>query len=85
MGIYIEEGKRGFTEDEITEIKEALKVWESVPTSYVCFRIAVYYQDPISLTTPDALPTISMYVTEQMILERMWNQILRQWMLEEGY
>ncbi len=64
VGIYIEEGKRGFTEDEITEIKEALKVWESVPTSYACFRIAGYYQDPISLTTPDALPTISMYVTE---------------------
>ncbi|HOV32459.1 MAG TPA: hypothetical protein PLX23_03750 [Candidatus Hydrogenedens sp.] len=64
VGIYIEEGKRGFTEDEIVEIKEALKVWEDVPTSYACFRVAGYYQDPISLTTPDALPTISMYVTE---------------------
>lgn len=64
VGIYIERGKRGFTDDEIEEIKKALKVWEEVPTSYACFRIIGYYEDPISLTTPDALPTISMYVTE---------------------
>ncbi|HOL19459.1 MAG TPA: hypothetical protein PK813_04365 [Candidatus Hydrogenedens sp.] len=63
IGIYIEEGKRGFTDEEIEKVKEALKVWEDVPTSYACFRIAGYYQDPLSLTTPDALPTISLYVT----------------------
>ncbi len=64
IGIYIERGKRGFTDDEIEKVKEALKVWEEVPTSYACFRIMGYYEDPISLTTPDTLPTISMYVTE---------------------
>jgi len=64
VGIYIERGKRGFTDDEIEKVKEALKVWEDVPTSYACFRIIGYYEDPISLTTPDSLPTISMYVTE---------------------
>ncbi len=64
VGIYIERGKRGFTDDEIEKIKNALKVWEEVPTSYACFRILGYYEDPISLTTPDTLPTISLYVTE---------------------
>ncbi|MGC9053649.1 MAG: hypothetical protein ACP5KS_07160 [Candidatus Hydrogenedens sp.] len=64
IGIYIERGKRGFTDDEIEKVKEALKVWEEVTTSYACFRIIGYYEDPISLTVPDSLPTISMYVTE---------------------
>lgn len=73
IGVYIEEGPRGFKPDEIEDVLEAMKVWESVPTSYASFRVIGYYQDPISLTVPDVLPTISMYVapadaTEEGIL-----------------
>ncbi|MCX8063816.1 MAG: hypothetical protein N3G21_01425 [Candidatus Hydrogenedentes bacterium] len=64
VGVYIEEGKRGFKPEEIEDIKFAIEVWNSVPTSYASVRISGYYQDPLSLTIPDALPTISMYVTE---------------------
>ena len=64
VGVYIEEGKRGFKPEEIEDIISAIEVWNSVPTSYASVRIAGYYQDPLSLTIPDALPTISMYVTE---------------------
>lgn len=69
VGVYIEEPKRGFKLEEIEKIESAIKVWNSVPTSYASVRIAGYYQDPLSQTIPDALPTISMYVTEADVVD----------------
>lgn len=45
--VEIEVGKSGFTEDELTLIRESFATWEEVPQSYGSFYEAGTFQDPI--------------------------------------
>ncbi|MCK5863298.1 MAG: hypothetical protein KAH38_12490, partial [Candidatus Hydrogenedentes bacterium] len=60
----IEGGPRGFTLDEIEQVKAGFKVWHDVPTSYVALRFAGVIEDPIipGIGLPDYLPTVFMQV-----------------------
>lgn len=45
--VEIEVGKSGFTEEELTLIRESFLTWEEVPQSYASFYEAGTFQDPI--------------------------------------
>jgi len=47
----IESGQNGFTSEEIEIVKEAFKVWEDVPTSYIKFRFTNNVSDPFDFST----------------------------------
>lgn len=67
LQIYVESGKAGFRPDEIQVIREAMDVWQDVPTSYMTFKIKDQFSDPIPVTLGDGLPTIQMQVTEDAV------------------
>ncbi|HDP33897.1 MAG TPA: hypothetical protein ENN29_02170 [Candidatus Hydrogenedentes bacterium] len=62
----IEGGRRGFTLDEIEQVKAGFKTWQDVPTAYAAFRFVGVIEDPIVPGTgsPDFLPTVFMQVSE---------------------
>ena len=62
----IESGPKGFSPDEIEQVKAGFKVWENVPTAYAAFRYAGEIEDPIipGLGSPDFLPQVFMQVTD---------------------
>lgn len=63
--LFVEGGPRGFTSDEIQAIRDAIVVWEDVPTSFIAFQIKAIFQDPIFLTGSDlgdAISTVQMNV-----------------------
>lgn len=66
LEILIEGGSRGFTQDEISVVKESLQVWQDVPTTYASFRVTGIVEDPIfvaSTSSPDFLSVIAMQVS----------------------
>ena len=44
---WIEGGRSGFTDEEIEIVKQALRVWASVPTSYASFRLVATLEEPV--------------------------------------
>lgn len=65
IGVLLESGPRGFNSDEIQIVKDALQVWEDVPTSFASFRVLGETQDILlSGVAPDGENTIVMQVTE---------------------
>ena len=66
LELYVETGKSGFTDEEAQIVQESFDVWQEVPTSYACFNIEGYFQDPLnsgSSTAPDTRLTVNMYVS----------------------
>lgn len=61
----IEGGPRGFTPDEIEQVKAGFQTWQDVPTSYAAFRFAGVIEDPLvpGIGLPDYLPQVFMQVT----------------------
>jgi len=66
LEIVMEVGPRGFTPDEVAEVRRAMQTWEDVPTSYASFGTITESQDVVQAdnTTPDFLTTITMQVGE---------------------
>ncbi len=57
---FIEEGNLGWRESEIVTIREALDLWQNVPTAYVAFREQGRLVNPRPGTDGDRLNTISL-------------------------
>jgi len=66
LEIVMEVGPRGFTPDEVAEVRRAMQTWEDVSNSYASFGTISESQDIIqpNNTTPDFLTTITMQVGE---------------------
>ncbi|MCF6283707.1 MAG: hypothetical protein L3K26_00730, partial [Candidatus Hydrogenedentes bacterium] len=69
--VYIENGKSGYTEEEVEIVWEALRVWERIPQSDAASSIVGFVQDPIFTGQDvfDTLNVIAMQVTETQDLD----------------
>lgn len=54
----VEGGTYGYTDDEITTIREAFDVWQDVPTSYIGFQFQGTNQDPMEIS-PDIVDMVN--------------------------
>lgn len=68
----IEGGRSGFTVEEIELVKQALRIWASVPTSYASFRLVAIMEEPVPVGEAqgedlDTLSVIAMQVDDTMV------------------
>lgn len=64
VDVFIEEGPRGFTPEELVVVNESLDVWEDVTTSYASAAVQGEFQDLILAGVSDGQCTIQMEVPE---------------------
>jgi hypothetical protein len=66
--LLLEGGRNGWTDNEITIVKESFQVWQDVPTSYVGFQFLGVNQDPIPIGSPnDLINYVSIEVPNDII------------------
>lgn len=66
LEILIETGPRGFTDEEVAKVRQAMQTWENVPSSYAAFGQISETQDIVQPgdADPDGLTSITLQVGE---------------------